>query len=106
MFVVRACVFVLFVVAFIVLCCLFVVCCCVLCAFVVVCVFVVLCGVVMFFRCCFCLCLCVRVCCLVLCFCSSLFPKQSLAVGVLTVLVKGPSTVRRHVDAAPKHFSL
>ena len=36
----------------------------------------------------------------------SYFPKQSSAVRVLTVLVKGPWKVNRHVDAAGEHFSL
>ena len=35
-----------------------------------------------------------------------IFPKQSLAVGVLTVLVKGPWTVRRHVCGCGRAFSL
>ena len=34
------------------------------------------------------------------------FPKQSLAVGVLTVLLKGPSAVIRHVDDCALSFSL
>ena len=34
----------------------------------------------------------------------SIFPKQSLAVGILTVLVKGPWKVRRHVDGCGLAF--
>ena len=33
-----------------------------------------------------------------------IFPKQSLAVGVLTVLVKGPRALGRHVVVASAHF--
>ena len=32
------------------------------------------------------------------------FPKQSSAVGVLTVLVKGPWSASRHVDGCPSSF--
>ena len=34
------------------------------------------------------------------------FPKQSSAVGVLTVLYKGPCSVRRHVHAVCEQFRL